>query len=185
MAEKKIYGYADPWSIKAGDRLSFMISAEGTDTVETRLVRLLHGDENPDGPGFVEQEVDVDLPSTLSVRRQFAQVGSYAVVEDRAQRLFPRGDFTLYAFIFPTKPGGTRQAILSKWDIMSGKGYGLGINTDGRLEFWVGSGEVIDHVAAEVPLRPRAWYLVAASCLPRRFCIAWSRTTIHNHKSAS
>jgi N,N-dimethylformamidase len=163
MAKKKIYGYADPWSIKAGAPVSFMISAEGADVVTTRLVRLLHGDENPDGPGFVEQEVDVGVPSTLSVCRQFTQVGSYAVVEDSAQRLTPRGDFTLYAFIFPTRPGGSRQAILSKWDITSGKGYGLGINSAAGLEFWVGTGSVIDHVAAEVPLRPRTWYFVAVS----------------------
>ena len=147
MAEKTLYGYADPWSVKAGETLSFMISAEGTETVEAKLVRLIHGDENPDGPGFVEQEVDCDVPATLSVRRQFTQVGSYAVVEDPAQRLAPSGDFTTYAFVCPTRPGGSRQAILSKWDIMSGKGYGLGINTAGRLEFWVGDGAVIDHVA--------------------------------------
>jgi N,N-dimethylformamidase len=163
MAEKKLYGYADPWSVKAGDTLSFMISAEGTEQVEAGLVRLMHGDEHPDGPGFVEQEIDADIPSRLPVGRQFTQIGSYAVVEDEAQRLALSGDFTLYAFIFPTKPGVSRQAILSKWDIMSGKGYGLGITTEGRLEFWVGAGAVIDHVRAEVPLRPRAWYFVAAS----------------------
>ena len=162
MAEKKLYGYCDPWSVKAGDTLSFMISAEGTETVEAKLVRLIHGDENPDGPGFIEQEIACDIPATLSVRRQFTQVGSYAVVEDTARRLAPAGDFTIYAYIFPTRPGVSRQAILSKWDIMSGKGYGIGINTDGHLEFWVGSGGVIDHVSAEVPLRPRAWYFVAA-----------------------
>ena len=163
MAEKKLYGYADPWSVKAGDTLSFMISAEGTGIVETRLVRLVHGDENPDGPGFVEQEVECDMPASLQVRRQFTQVGSHAVVEDPAQLLAPARDLTLYAFVFPTRPGGSRQAILSKWDIMSGKGYGIGINSAGCLEFWAGAGAVIDHVSAEVPLRPRAWYFVAAS----------------------
>ena len=163
MAEKKLYGYADPWTVKAGETLSFMISAEGTATAEAKLVRLIHGDENPEGPGFVEREIDTDIPPTLDVQRQFTQVGSYAVVEDPAQHLAPAGDFTLYAFVFPTKPGVSRQAILSKWDIMSGKGYGLGINSDGCLEFWVGAGAVIDHIRAEVPMRPRAWYFVAAS----------------------
>ncbi|WP_022720183.1 N,N-dimethylformamidase beta subunit family domain-containing protein [Rhodopseudomonas sp. B29] len=163
MAEKKLYGYCDPWSVKAGHTISFMVSAEGTEVAEAKLVRLVHGDENPAGPGFVEQEIDCDLPATIAVRRQFTQVGSYAEVADPAHHLAPTGDFTIYAFIFPTKPGGSRQAILSKWDIMSGKGYGLGINTSGRLEFWVGSGATIDHVQAEVPLRPRAWYFVAAS----------------------
>jgi len=163
MAEKKLYGYCDPWSVKAGETVSFMISAEGTETAEATLVRLVHGDENPDGPGFVEKEVVSDIPPTLAVRRQFTQVGSYAVVDDTAHHLAPSGDFTIYAFICPTRPGSSRQAILSKWDIMSGKGYGIGINSSGRLEFWVGSGSEIDHLQAEVPLRPRAWYFVAAS----------------------
>ncbi len=163
MAEKMLYGYADPWSVRAGETLSFMISAEGTDTVDAKLVRLLHGDENPAGPGFVEEEVVCDIPAQLGVRRQFTQIGSYARVDDPAGRLVPQGDFTLYAFVFPTKPGGARQAILSKWDIMAGRGYGLGINVDGRLEFWVGDGALIDHVQAEIPLRARTWYFVAAS----------------------
>ncbi|WP_315719787.1 MULTISPECIES: N,N-dimethylformamidase beta subunit family domain-containing protein [unclassified Bradyrhizobium] len=163
MAEKKLYGYCDPWTVKQGETLSFMISAEGTDTVDVRLVRLVHGDEHPDGPGFLEEEVDCEIPATLNVRRQFTQVGAHAVVEDISRRLVPAGDFTVYGFIFPTRPGGSRQAILSNWDIMSGKGYGIGINTEGRLEFWVGNGELIDHVTAEVPLRPRAWYFVAAT----------------------
>ena len=34
------------------------------------------------GPGFVEQEVECDIPASLQVRRQFTQVGSHAVVED-------------------------------------------------------------------------------------------------------
>ena len=103
------------------------------------------------------------IPAKLQVRRQFTQVGAHAVVDDPRQRLAMPGDFTIYAFIYPTKPGIARQAILSKWDIMSSKGYALGISPEGRLEFWVGDGATIDHVAAEIPLVSKAWYFVAAS----------------------
>jgi N,N-dimethylformamidase len=163
MATQRIHGYADPWSIKAGETLSFMVSGEGMEAVDAQLVRLIHGDESPDGPGFVEEEVASAIPAKLEVRRQFTQVGAHAVVGDPEQRLAMPGDFTIYAFVYPTKPGIARQAILSKWDIMSGKGYALGISPEGRLEFWVGDGATIDHVAAEVPLVTKAWYFVAAS----------------------
>ncbi|NVN85508.1 MAG: LamG domain-containing protein [Rhodopseudomonas sp.] len=163
MATQRIYGYADPWSIKAGEQLSFMVSGEGLGAVDAQLVRLIHGDENPDGPGFVEQEVASEIPAQLAVRRQFTQVGAFAVANDPDQRLAAPGDFTIYAFVCSTKPGITRQAMLSKWDITAGKGYALGISPEGRLEFWIGDGEMIDHVAAEIPLVPKAWYFVAAS----------------------
>ena len=58
MAEIKIVGYADQITVKADDTISFMVSAEGTDSVRTDIVRLIHGDEHPDGPGFIEKEVD-------------------------------------------------------------------------------------------------------------------------------
>ena len=163
MATTRMHGYADPWSIKAGESLSFMVSGEGVDTVDAQLVRLIHGDENPDGPGFVEKEVASAIPARLAVRRQFTQMGAHAVVDDPDQRLAAPGSFTIYAFICPNRPGTARQAILSKWDIMSGKGYALGISPEGRLEFWVGDGTVTDQVSAEIPLLAKAWYFVAAS----------------------
>jgi N,N-dimethylformamidase len=163
MATQRIYGYADPWSIKAGETLSFMVSGEGLEAVDAQLVRLIHGDESSDGPGFIEQEVASAIPATLQVRRQFTQVGAHPMVDDPGQRLAMPGNFTIYAFVYPTKPGIARQAILSKWDIMSSKGYALGISPEGRLEFWVGDGATIDHVAAEIPLVSKAWYFVAAS----------------------
>ena len=168
MTTKRIYGYADPLSVRAGEQVSFMISGEGMETVDAQLVRLSHGDENPKGPGFVEAEIASGIPAVLNVRRQFTQIGAFAAVGDPAQRLALSGDFTLYAFICPTKPGGARQAILAKWDIIAGKGYGLGINTDGRLEFWVGDGEEIDQVKRRSAAATTAWYFVAASFNPRR-----------------
>lgn len=163
MTTKRIYGYADPLNVRAGGQVSFMISGEGMGTVDAQLVRLSHGDENPNGPGFVETEIASNIPAVLNVRRQFTQIGAFAAVKDPAQKLALSGDFTLYAFICPTKPGGARQAILSKWDIIANKGYALGIGPDGRLEFWVGNGQAIDQVKAEVPLLTKAWYFVAAS----------------------
>ena len=42
-----------------------------------QLVRLIHGDENPIGPGFVEQEIDHPVNGVWTVKKQFTQFGSY------------------------------------------------------------------------------------------------------------
>ena len=58
MAQVKLFGYADKISVKPGEVVKFHVDAEGTDTARAQLVRLIHGDHDPAGPGFVEQEVD-------------------------------------------------------------------------------------------------------------------------------
>ena len=39
MAKARIHGYCDRISVKAGDTVRFMVSAQGADQVEARLVR--------------------------------------------------------------------------------------------------------------------------------------------------
>ena len=163
MTTKQILGYADPWSIKAGETVSFMVSGIGINAVDAKLVRLIHGDENPDGPGFIEEEVASALPASLNIKHQFSPIGSHAVVTDPGQILSPTGDFTLYAFVSITKPGPDRQVILGKWDATTCKGYALGINKCGQLEFWVGDGMNSDRVTVETGLLRKTWYFVAAS----------------------
>jgi magnesium transporter len=61
MAEVKLFGYCNNISVRPGDEQTFHVTADGTDTAEAQLVRLIHGDQHPDGPGFIEEEVDEDL----------------------------------------------------------------------------------------------------------------------------
>ena len=163
MAKHRIFGYCTPWSVKPGDDMRFMVSAEGVTEARAMLVRLLHGDENAAGPGFVEQEIPGAVPDLLHVRRQFTQKGSYAEVSGMEVHDVADGSFTLAAFVFPTAPGTRRQTMLGRWDIAGSQGWALGINPEGHLEFWVGNGQDVDQVTAEVPLIPRSWYFVAAT----------------------
>ena len=164
MAEVKLFGYTDKISVKPGDDITFHVSADGTEAAEAQLVRLLHGDENPEGPGFMEEQVDSPVNGSWDVKKQFAQVGSYLEVPDEAGRLALDGDLTMCAFIWPSLFGnGRRKAIMGRWDRHKNQGYCLGINQSGILEFWLGDGDEIDYVAAEVPLFPQIWYFVAVS----------------------
>src|SRR5436305_12260356 len=104
MAEIQIWGYADRLSVRPGDTIRFMVSAEATDRVQAELVRLVHGDANPEGPGFVEQPVASPLAREWAVRRQYVQSGNFLRVNDPAGVLALGAAFTLHAYIFPTLP---------------------------------------------------------------------------------
>ena len=109
MAEIHLAGYCDRFSARPGERLDIMVNAEGTDRVELQLVRLIHGDENPEGPGFVEREVDAPVNGTHAVARQHTQLGSFVRVADPDGRLATSGPFTLWANIWPRTPADGRQ----------------------------------------------------------------------------
>ena len=164
MAQVKVFGYADKLSLKVGDTIQVHVSADGTSTVDAQLVRLIHGDQHPDGPGFIEEEIDCAENGVWSVEKQFTQVGAFLEVSDPQRKLALDGSLTLHAFIWPRTPDlGHRQCIIGRWDNRRNIGYCLGINRNGRLEFWVGRGDEVDYVEAEMPLEKQAWYFVAAT----------------------
>ena len=63
-----------------------MVSAEGTKSVDVQLVRLIHGDETPEGPGFIETEFDAPINGAHAVEKQFTQAGNFATVESGDDR---------------------------------------------------------------------------------------------------
>ncbi|WGR93467.1 hypothetical protein MTX20_02330 [Bradyrhizobium sp. ISRA435] len=80
MAQVKLFGYSDKISVKPGDVIQFHVNADGTEVAEAQLVRLIHGDEHPAGPGFVEQEIDCSVNGAWRVEKQYTQVGSFLEV---------------------------------------------------------------------------------------------------------
>lgn len=164
MAEQKIFGYADRISVKPGDDIGFYVHADGTTSVDAKLVRLVHGDAHPAGPGYSEEEIDCDLNGSWTVRKQYTQVGAFLNVSDPDRRLALDGSFTLATFIFPNSPGGgKRQCLIGRWDAFGNRGYGLWLNPDGLLEFGYGNGSEVDYLDSEVPLLKSNWYFVAVT----------------------
>ena len=144
-----------------------MVSAEGTDEAELQLVRLIHGDENPEGPGFIEREVAAPVNGTHAVAKQHTQLGSFVQVTDPESRLAVGSPFTLWAYIWARTPSKGRQGLLTRWQDADSSGYALEIGEDGALAFRVGDGAGnTDALAADIPLIARQWYLVAASYEP-------------------
>ena len=59
-----VLGYPDQLSVRPGDTVTFHVSGEGADTFDAQLVRLIHGDTQPAGPGFKEIEVPSAVDGT-------------------------------------------------------------------------------------------------------------------------
>ena len=167
MATTTITGYTDKVSVAPGGEITFHISVENAESAHVEIVRLIHGDEHPDGPGFIEEVLASSISGDQSVSKQFVDVGSAVVIDDPAERLALTGPMTLHAYVFPTTPTKGRQVILGRFSLTETAGYALGINGEGRLTFWVGDGSDTDEITSQVPLMHHTWYFVSASYDPR------------------
>ena len=159
----ELIGYSDRFSAAPGETVRFMVSTD-LSHYETTLVRLIHGDENPDGPGFKEEVVASDISGFRRGRKQIARSGSYVVVDDHAP-LDRLQSFTLQAWIFPTAPDrGATQGILSKQSAQ-GRSFCLALGPEGDLSLSVDdSGDAaVAAIRTGRALRAREWYFVAAA----------------------
>ena len=160
-----IVGYADRFSVRAGDTIRFMVSCK-LPSYQADIVRLIHGDLNPEGPGFKEKLVQ--NVGTFSGQFQKLVIGSYVVVPDHAL-LRMKESFTLLAWISSTTPTKDSQGLLTKWSDSSGTGYGLVLDGDNGLTLWIGGSDGrVERISTGVPVRAPAlhapaWYFVAAS----------------------
>ena len=96
----QITGYPDRYSVAAGERIAFKISLEDADRFHSRIVRVVHGDCNPEGPGLKLIHVPTALDGRHPGRKQLSDAGSYMVVAD-APDLGARA-FTVLATVWPT-----------------------------------------------------------------------------------
>ena len=54
----RITGYSDRFSARPGETVKFHVNSEFNEDYEAKIVRLIHGDTNPDGPGYKEEEIE-------------------------------------------------------------------------------------------------------------------------------
>ena len=155
----RITGYSDCYSIRPGDDITFYVNSEKGEDYEAKLVRLIHGDTNPDGPGYKEEEIAAPFDGSYTGRNQKIHGGSYVIVPHDERMSV--SSFTIQAFIFPTTPTKGRQGILTKW--VDDTGYGLFVDDDGSLALCIGDGDHVHKLSSGKPLLRKVWYLAAAS----------------------
>ena len=158
----RLIGYADRLSVQPGEVIRFMVRSELPE-YRADIVRLIHGDPNPKGPGFKEEFIDTPISGMRPGRRQELKIGSYVIIADNPL-LRRTASFTLQAWIHPTTPGKGVQGILTKWSPSKNTGYGLFIGKDGSLTLWMGDkiGQVVK-VRTGKALLSSSWNFVAAT----------------------
>jgi len=165
----RITGYTDCCSVRPGDEISFHVHSEFNESYQVDIVRLIHGDTNPEGPGLKERVVRTSVNGRYQGHHQPVHAGSYILVPNDPR--FDLESFTLCAYVYPTTPVVDcenvpvgMQAIISKWDAKTNTGYGLFINEKGALTLRIGRGRgKTADFSTKKPLFRKVWYQIGAS----------------------
>ena len=158
----RITGYSDKYAAFPGEKVQFYVNSENGEKYEVQIVRLIHGDTNPEGPGYKEEEIGANCNGDYEGQNQKIHGGSYIIIP-QDNRLNVES-FTLQAYIFPTTPDKGKQGILTKWNENNNSGFGLFIDDNACLSAMIGDGDgQIFKMSSEKKLLRKVWYLVALS----------------------
>ena len=151
-----LIGYVDRFSAGPGERIAVKVSSRLAEPYRADLVRIIHGDANPAGPGLKFEEVEATFAGTNPSQFQPAHSGTYGIVtRDKA---IPLPDpCTIVVRVQPWLPDARRQTVLAiaggptLWVTAEGAGLTLGARElrvaapmlkrrwyecPGRLELW-------------------------------------------------
>jgi N,N-dimethylformamidase len=158
---KTLLGYADRISVQPGEAIEFKVSSEDG-AYTAAIVRLIHADTNPAGPGYREQKVP-GAAWHLSGRRQAVNPGSCVIVPP-ADALRPARSFALDLLIWPTTPESAGQIIASLWDPARQSGWLLMLDGKAGLTLHIGAGAGAPAVAClGRAMLARHWYRLHAA----------------------
>ena len=165
----RVAGYSDRFSVTPGEEITFYVHCENSESYQADIVRLIHGDTNPAGPGYKEELINTPVSDVYPGKAQPIYAGSYILVPHN--KLLDLSSFTICAIIYPTTPvvdlEGIEvgaQGILTKWLAEEETGYGLFINEKGELALRIGRGiGRVEEFSTGQSLLRKVWYKVWAS----------------------
>ena len=107
-----LIGYVDRFSGRPSERIAVKVSSRLAEPYQADLVRIVHGDANPAGPGLKFEEIGAAFAGTYPSRFQPAHSGSYGIVtRDKA---IPLPDpCTIVVRAQPWLPDARRQTVLA------------------------------------------------------------------------
>jgi N,N-dimethylformamidase len=159
----KIIGYADEISVRPGGRIKVMVSCPGTDRFRADVRRIVQGDVNPEGPGYRDETVEIDLGGPFPGRVQPIHTGSYVEIGPSGPAASLES-FTIALMTAPSMTKASRQALVCHRDPETGAGFSLHLDDDGRVRLDVGNvnGDEAG-VGSGRSMLPQHWYLIVAS----------------------
>jgi N,N-dimethylformamidase len=107
-------GYADEVGVRAGSSVGVMLSS-GAGSAAIEVVRLIHGDPSPRGPGVREEPVDWGTPATVPVTPRPLDLGSHVEIPGD-ERLNTAGDLSVALWVLPTHLNRLWQVIAARWE---------------------------------------------------------------------
>lgn len=123
-----VVGYCHELRVKCGESLAFSVSCLER-SFNVQIVRLLHGDPNPEGPGIKMLEVEANCNGVHPGATHEIHSGSYMrVAAARLGRI--EGSFALGAWIYPTLLGCGYEQILFSFG-NDRNGWSVGLDTKG------------------------------------------------------
>jgi N,N-dimethylformamidase len=171
----KILGYPDRYSVAPGEEIAFKVSLEEGTHFESRVVRVVHGDANPAGPGLKFRHVPTGADGRRAGKPQRIDAGSYMIVES-ASALAER-PFTFFAMVWPTLPERDDQTLLAQWDPKTNRGFRIWLSL-GRLAVSVGDGRKIVSVWTSAKMLVRQWYSVVVAIDPAARSVTFDQVPI-------
>ena len=140
-------GYVDRFSARPGETIAVKVSSELGDPYRADLVRIIHGDANPGGPGLKFEEVPASFAGIYRSRSQPLHLGSCGLVLPGKPVAFPDA-CTVVVRIQPWLLDHRRQTVLAveHGPTLWVTADGVGLTLRGR-----------DHRLA-APMLKRRWY---------------------------
>ena len=148
-----LVAYTNTLSAAPGEVVEVKVGSYGAKNYRADLRRIIQGDRNPEGPGYRDELVDIDLGGVRQARRQAILPGSYIRIADQRNILADLTSFTLAVPVWPTLFGGTDRTIVS------GAGFELLIDEKGRPFAQLG----LSSLLLAAPLALKQWVVLVFS----------------------
>ena len=162
MDEIPITGYADRFSLTPGEKINFKVSSTSRDPYNAKLIRVVSGDPNPEGPGLIEEDIKSNFSGTYPSRRQTVNLGSFVRIPSN-KLLNPSKGFTVGATIWPTKIDINDQSIISQFNSKHDAGMALFVGPKGVSVVVADGQKNITRLSIDRPLSERRWYHIWAT----------------------
>lgn len=132
-----ITGYSDILSAGPDETIEFKVSSKSAQAFTAELVRVIHADPNPSGPGMRMEKLDHIFSGTFASFDKPLLPGSFA----RVARVPAAGGagLTVGARIQPTSITRGDQCVISQWNAARGTGFALLVSENG-VEMRLGRG---------------------------------------------
>ena len=139
-----LVAYLDRWSARPGEAIAVKVSSQLGVPYQADLVRIIHADPNPAGPGMKLEAVACAFAGTYPSRSQPVRPGSYGVVQ--AALAVPEGG-TLSVLVQPGLLGSPQPVLALGGMVLRVAAKGARLDIDGA-----------ELCAVAAPMLERCWY---------------------------